>query len=356
MAELQAIAPKLTLRRQYTRRLLRNIWRAMRVERLNFIQGRIPFESFVYDEVLDASASGQLVLPDGSAYDAPDAPIDGKTLENFIKKSSSIFDIDRTSSYQNIKTANKTLQYMHAFLAWRHPDRVARWKDRPTKLFDDLIVKNLDDSFRVFETRKTFPHGIKILDTSKAEPSVLSLTVADFFAHRDQKAFVGEAYTSSKTPLLAVTAFASVESDVLNRTIVLTPEQWAIVCEFHLEGRDIDKARHDLFDDHMMVARGVSISFQSRDYGMETIPAIPEHQSVCVFRFKQKYKGRIEYADIRIKELEPLKPFDNSEGGEIMVAAAQTEFHMDGEKHVCLPVHLSTEEERHLAELFEFLA
>ena len=67
MESLPTVKLGAVLKKHYTRRLLRNIWRAMRAERLNFLQGRIPFESYVYDGVINAATServgGSAALP-----------------------------------------------------------------------------------------------------------------------------------------------------------------------------------------------------------------------------------------------------------------------------------------------------
>lgn len=324
----------------------------MRSERLNFLQGRTPFEGYVYDGVLAAADSGLVRIDDETAFEAPADPVDGKTLENFINKSSTIFEVDRTSGYQNIKTANTTLRYMHAFLWSRHPERVERWEKESGKLFDDLIVENLDDSFRVFESQKTFPHGVKLVATEKADVSVLSLLVQEAYQNRDRSDF--DDFEQAVSPLLAVAAFAPIKGDVLNRAVILTPRQWDYIKRFNEELSD--GTGQDSFDPELIPYRGVSISFQSRDYSLGSGPAITQDQSVTVLKLRRKQRGRTEYSHLRIKELEPLSPFDNKDGGTILVAAVQTELFFEDKAHKCLPIHLSTEEERLISEIFEFIA
>jgi len=295
MTELAFAKPEYTLSENYNRHLLRHIWRALRDERFNFPKGRIPFAAHIYDTIISTQKKAIYRLENGTLYSIPDGGIDGKTIENFINKCSTIFDLDRASGHKALNTANFTLRYLHLFLWCKQPKRVGKWHSEKRRVIDDLIIKNLDDSFRVFESRKTFPMGIQVLDTSESEHSLLAMSVENHYNNVSASDF---------------------KADVI------------------------------------IIESGASISIQTKNFANFSHPEIPKDQCTTVMELRSKLKPKKVYADIQIQELEPVTEFhrDNS-SGDLFMAATQTRFSKEDHKSLCLPVHLTQNEAKFLKQI-----
>lgn len=334
--------PVYSLERYYDRRLIRNIWRALRDERFNFLGGRVRFSGFVLETIVSGIENANIVIEGGSDYALPDGGISGKTIENFLDRYSAIFALDRTSGNQTLNTANVTLQYLHLFLWCRFPERVAKWEREAADSYSDLIVQNLDDSFYVFDTRKTFPFGAELLETSDAEHSQLAFLVEEHYQQTSVDWF--STGNDRKTPVLGVVLFSEVKNDVVSKCRWIGAELFHHIVELLSEGFDLEVDGKHRFRSDLMVETGMAVAFQTKDFVSSSVPEIPLDQSATVMTLKNKLSQKRNYFDIRIKELDPETEFprENSEG-EIFMASSQTICTRNGEAVACLPVHLSPE-------------
>ena len=262
MTELAFAKTEYTLSENYNRHLLRHIWRALRDERFNFPKGRIPFAAHIYDTIIGTQKKAIYRLEDGTLYSIPDGGIDGKTIENFINKCSTIFELDRVSGHKALNTANFTLRYLHLFLWCKQPERVGKWHSEKRRVIDDLIIKNLDDSFRVFESRKTFPMGIQVLDTSKSEHSLLAMSVESNYNDEDAPSF--EADVNMKAPLIGVAIFLPVEGDVLNHCFWFNAAQWDYIKSLEENDFDIMSAKKSAFGQNLIIESGLQFLYRQR--------------------------------------------------------------------------------------------
>ena len=144
----------------------------------------------------------------------------------------------------------------------KQPERVGKWHSEKRRVIDDLIIKNLDDSFRVFESRKTFPMGIQVLDTSKSEHSLLAMSVESNYNDEDAPSF--EADVNMKAPLIGVAIFLTVEGDVLNHCFWFNAAQWDYIKSLEENDFDIMSAKKSAFGQNLIIESGLQFLYRQR--------------------------------------------------------------------------------------------
>lgn len=268
--------PAPILMRHYNRRIARNIWIALRDQKMNSIRGQQRFADEVYDVLTTAPAEKLPTYQDGKRYEIPDAGISYKTISNFSKRASEIFQSVSDGGAPEVRVANETLAYLHAFLFLKQPERVAAWRYCDPKDYDNGIVLGLDDTFDRFKPAHSVPASLvffAIRSLGKTTGSLISTYIKAKNKYIVDSSKFADYQGFSK--LLGSMVLFERADDLEDECVFLTPSQWEAVRFNYKTG--ITKSQKEFKSDtHLYRGRASGICL--KDLFVDNGFSIPRHQ------------------------------------------------------------------------------
>lgn len=241
-----------------------------------------------------------------------------------------------------INTANSTIRYLHLYLWCRKPEKVVKWLDSKEGKSDDLIIKNLDDSFLLFKTSATFRKGIKIYEIGDLGDSETTKFLFELSSHKNPNKFINQSET--------VTCIAGLyiipgKKDVTEQCVFFPHTQMQYIINRISPAQGMINQSPEHFDSGSVFNNGVTVSIQSKDYSMEFEPVIRPDQSVAVFKVNPKTDTQIMFGDIKISHVNPLDKYPTDKHLDRgMSADVITVFSYNGNYARCLIVPFSSQE------------
>lgn len=258
--------PVFTLRRYYTRHLARNIWRALRSEKMNFMQGRNVFADYIFHTIQLKTKNVKIEYEDGELFHPPKKSISDKTISNFMDLSSNIFEIETSSVSASLKTAQITFQYLHLFLWCVDESRVSQWKDRPATRIDQKIVNNIDDNFELFKATNVFPKAIKLYAFNENLQPFCGISDTSRKFDKDGNPYPIDLEKEEHCTLIAVVMFQEIENSIYDECTLIERYEWKDTLEKFGKRNSSMVEFRSFFNILATWKKGKSLTFRSKNF------------------------------------------------------------------------------------------
>jgi len=211
---------KCVIRRQYNRRLASLIWVALRDQKQSLFLGQQKFGDYLYDTLIRTPNNKLPKYEDGGIYEIPDGGISYKTIDNFLKRASSIFEEEESGGVSILKIENRTLAYIHVFLCIVQPDRTQKWENTQVNEGKPDLIPDADDSLHLFKVSGFLPKNLLIFSVATEHLHRAVKSAKDIALFQNENIAFGRDYCSPFAELIgALQIFQntkSIEEDCLH--------------------------------------------------------------------------------------------------------------------------------------------
>ena len=301
------------LPRHYNRRMARYIWIALRDQKLNSMRGQQRFSDEIYTTLVSAPTEKLPKYADGTRYQIPDSGLSYKTIDNFLNKASSIFNISDEGGASDIRISNNTLSYLHAYLMVAHPDRVEKWRFEDAKHIENRVISGIDDNFDRFNPSSSLPRSLLVYAVNKMQPMRSSVAAHRMALQVESEPDAPEPITLENTELLGAIMFFPIKGGIEDFCVHLPPDQWNFL-RFNYT-KSIEREIGE-FSSHLHLYRGRAIGINLQNLVVDSEFSIPRNQPTVLAKTNRGVHQDSKLVGFRMNEMRwmPLNEADGDSG------------------------------------------